>query len=112
MNRESILYAGFLNQDDVTKTYRVQTPYISDPFLTMGFTSRDIARRFTEFGGPSFFVSFLGQDSLNSPLDINVTYDRSLDWDVARPEIAYWDDGKIWNSILIICDQYKSPIGL
>lgn len=88
-----MLYAGFLNQDDVTKMYRVNIPYISNPFLTMGSTSREIARRFTEFGGPSFFISFLGQGSLNSPLDINVTYDRSLDWDVARPEIGFWDYG-------------------
>ena len=89
-----MLYTGFLNQEDVTKTYRVATPYISNPFLTMGLTSRDIARRFTEFGGPSFFVSFLGQDSLNAPLDLNVTFDSSLDWEIATPEIAYWDVGR------------------
>lgn len=92
-----MLYGGFLNQDDVTRAYRAITPYISNPFLTMGFTSRDIARRFTEFGGPSFYVSFLGQSSLNSPLDINVTFDSSLDWDVAEPEIAFWDVGMEWN---------------
>ena len=91
------LYAGFLNQDDVTKTYRVLTPYISNPFLTMGLTSREIARRFTEFGGPSFYVSFLGQESLNAPLDINVTFDSSLDWDVATPEIGFWDIGELWS---------------
>lgn len=93
LDQNSLLYAGFLNQEDVTRAYRAITPYISNPFLTMGFTSRDIARRFTEFGGPSFFVSFLGQSSLNSPLDINVTFDSSLDWDMAMPEIAFWDVG-------------------
>ena len=73
--------------------YRVMNPYISNPFLTMGLTSRDVARRFMEFGGPSFYVSFLGQTSLNAPLDINVTFDSTLDWNVATPEIAYWDIG-------------------
>ena len=82
------------------KRYRSNLPYISNPFLSMGLTSRDIARRFTEFGGPSFFVSFLGQDALNAPLDINVTFDRSLDWDpaMATPEIAFWDNGMEWES--------------
>lgn len=74
--------------------YRVQTPYISNPFDTMAQTSREIARRFTEIGGPSFYVSFLGQDSLNAPLEINVTYDSTLDWTTAFPELGYWDVGK------------------
>ena len=74
--------------------YRVETPYISNPFDTMAQTSRVIARRFTEVGGPSFFVSFLGQDSLNAPLEINVTYDSTLDWTTAFPELGYWDVGK------------------
>jgi hypothetical protein len=60
----------------------------------MAQTSREIARRFTEVGGPSFYVSFLGQDSLNAPLEINVTYDSTLDWTTAFPELGYWDVGK------------------
>ena len=85
---------GFLNQSDIMNQYRVETPYISNPFDTMAQTSRVIARRFTEVGGPSFFVSFLGQDSLNAPLEINVTYDSTLDWTTAFPELGYWDVGK------------------
>ena len=49
--------------------------------------------RFTEIGGPSFYVSFLGQESLNGPLRINATYDRLLDWSEAEPELAFWDIG-------------------
>ena len=60
----------------------------------MAQTSRVIARRFTEVGGPSFYVTFLGQDSLNAPLEVNVTYDSSLDWATAFPELGYWDIGK------------------
>ena len=89
----SSLYAGFLDQSDVVKTYRSATPYISNPILSMSMTSRDVARRFTEFGGPSFYVSFLGQDSLDGPLELNVTFDSMLDWGVASPELAYWDTG-------------------
>ena len=52
------------------------------------------AHRFTEIGGPSFYVSFLGQDSLNGPLTINTTFDPSLDWSNANPDLGYWDIGK------------------
>lgn len=93
LEQGSALYTGFLNQSDITQRYRAAMPYISNPFVTMSQTSREIARRFTEFGGPSFYVSFLGQDSLNAPLEINVTFDRSVDWSLATPEIAYWDNG-------------------
>ncbi len=99
---DSTLYAGFLDQSDVRKTYRSMTPYISNPFLTMSQTSRDVARRFTEFGGPSFYVSFLGQDSLDAALELNVTIDALLDWDIATPELAYWDTGEcgVWCAFL------------
>ena len=50
--------------------------------------------RFTEVGGPSFYISFLRQDSLSGPLKINVSVDSSLDWAVATPELAYWDIGE------------------
>ena len=60
----------------------------------MAQTSREIARRFTEVGGPSFFVSFLGQESLSGSLEVNVTFDGSLDWVAAIPELAYWDIGE------------------
>ena len=102
----STLYAGFLDQSDVVKTYRSTMPYISNPFLTMSQTSRDVARRFTEFGGPSFYVSFLGQDSLDSALELNVTIDAWLDWDIANPELAYWDTGECSSSISVSCRNY------
>lgn len=51
--------------------------------------------RFTEIGGPSFYVSFLGQDSLYGTLDVNVTFDPTLDWMAATPELAYWDIGEL-----------------
>ena len=90
----SQLFTGFLNHSDIMNQYRVRTPYISNPFTTMAQTSREIARRFTEIGGPSFYVSFLGQGSLDAPLELNVTYDSTLDWTVAFPELGYWDVGK------------------
>ena len=63
----------------------------------MAQTSREIARRFTEVGGPSFFVSFLGQDSLSDVIEVNVTFDGRLDWSAAVPELAYWDIGEgVW----------------
>ena len=94
LESNSKLFVGFLNQSDIMNQYRVRTPYISNPYNTIAQTSRMIARRFTEIGGPSFYVSFLGQDSLNAPLEINVTYDPSLDWTEAFPELGYWDIGK------------------
>ena len=93
LEQGSKLYAGFFNQSDITHRYRTAMPYISDPFITMSQTSREIARRFTEFGGPSFYISFLGQERLDAPIEINATFDRSLDWSIATPEIAYWDNG-------------------
>ncbi len=60
----------------------------------MAQTSREIARRFTEIGGPSFYISFFGQDSLSGVIGVNVTFDGSLDWAAAVPELAYWDIGK------------------
>lgn len=41
----SRLYAGFLNDSDVTQRYRVSLPYISNPAETMVQTSRELARR-------------------------------------------------------------------
>ncbi len=74
----------------------------------MSSTTREIARRFTEFGGPSFFVSFLGQESLSAPVDLNVTFDRSLDWDVATPELAFWDVG-MYNVELEVIVKWQVP---
>ena len=91
---DSLVITGFLSHSDVTQNYPVGTPYISDPFLTMAQTSREIARRFTEVGGPSFFISFLGQESLSDVIEVNVTLDGSLDWSAALPELAYWDIGE------------------
>ncbi len=50
--------------------------------------------RFTAIGGPSFYISFLGQDNLYGTLEVNATFDPTLDWSVATPELAYWDIGK------------------
>lgn len=57
-----------------------------------------LVTRFTEIGGPSFYISFLGQESLNGPLRITATYDQSLDWSEADPELAFWDIG-MWEPI-------------
>ena len=94
LESDSLLITGFLSHSEVTQYYTVRVPYISDPFVTMAETSREIARRFTEVGGPSFFVSFLGQDSLSDVIEVNVTFDGSLDWSAAVPELAYWDVGE------------------
>ena len=40
------LFAGFLSEYDVSRRYRVNTPYISNPYQTMGRTSPAIARRY------------------------------------------------------------------
>ena len=93
LQRETRLFAGFLEEIDVIRQYRVNVPYISNPYDTMDQTSRDIARRFTAIGGPSFFVSFLGQDSLQGELRFNVTFDSTLDWTESDPKLAYWDIG-------------------
>lgn len=95
MTPDSILITGYLSHADVTQNYRVSMAYISNPFQTMAQTSREIARRFTEIGGPSFYISFLGQDSLSSVVEVNVTFDGSLDWAAAIPELAYWDIGEL-----------------
>ncbi len=94
---DSVLLTGYLSEFDVSQNYRVDVSYISNPFETMAQTSREIARRFTEIGGPSFYISFLGQESLADAIDVNVTFDGSLDWAAAVPEIAYWDIGACIN---------------
>ncbi len=94
LEAESVFITGYLSQFSVTQNYRVAVPYISNPFVTMAQTSREIARRFTEIGGPSFYISFFGQDSLTGVIGVNVTFDGSLDWAAAVPELAYWDIGK------------------
>ena len=40
------LIAGFLNSTDLTLNYRAIVPYISNPFVTMGQTSVEVARRY------------------------------------------------------------------
>ena len=47
------------------------------------------------FGGPSFYVSFLGMETLYGPLNVNVTFDRTLEWSYAVPELLYWDNGML-----------------
>ena len=49
--------------------------------------------RFTTFGGPSFYVSFMGMQTLYGPLNVNLTIDRTLDWSHSVPELLYWDIG-------------------
>jgi len=101
--------AGFLNSTNLRLSYRASVPYISNPFVTMARTSVEVARRyikqkfqlnfdiscfrFTTFGGPSFYISFLGMETLLGPLSVNVTFDRTLDWSHSIPELLYWDIG-------------------
>ena len=39
------VFAGFLSEEDVTRGYHVAVPYISNPYMTMDQTSREIACR-------------------------------------------------------------------
>ena len=45
-------------------------------------------------GGPSFFISFLGADSLSVSLELNVSFDSSIDLATSQVELAYWDIGE------------------
>ena len=90
----TVVFAGFLSEEDVTRTYRVDTPYISNPYDTMDRTSRELARRFSSIGGPSFFVSFYGQETLEGELLINTSFSSTVDWSESDPKLAYWDIGK------------------
>lgn len=59
-----------------------------------------LTNRFEVIAGPSFYVSFLGQDSLNGPLTVNTSFDQFLDSEIFGVDIAYWDSGegtKSWN---------------
>lgn len=99
----TMIYAGFLSDIDVRRTYRVSVPYISNPFTTLKQTSRDIARRLVGIGGPSFYVSLLGQDNLNGELSLNVSFDTTLDWSQTEPRLVYWDIGEfIINYVLML----------
>ena len=97
------VYSGLLSDEDVTRQYRINVPYISDPYLTMDQTSRQIARRFTAIGGPSFFVSVVGQESLQGELMVNTTFDRKLDWSNSEPKLAYWDIGEVMWMCVCVC---------
>ena len=100
-----MLYAGFLSDNDVRRSYRVSLPYISNPYTTIDQTSRSITRRLTGVGGPSFYISLLGQDNLEGELSINVTFDTTLDWSESEPILVYWDIGKLKIIALVGCDD-------
>lgn len=104
------LFTGFLQQKDVSRNFQVNLPYISNPNSTMDQTSRVIARRFIAIGGPSFYVSFLGQDSLNGQLNINVTFDSSIDWSNGQPVLAYWDIGTCIKILLMIYSSIRCQL--
>ena len=95
-----------MKEADVTRKYRVDLPYISNPYVTMDQTSRVIARRFIAIGGPSFYISFIGQESLDGPLNINVTFDSNLDWSNGMPVLAYWDIGKFCLFLMLCSLRY------
>lgn len=104
----TILYAGFLSDVQVKYSYRVALPYISNPYVTMDRTSRDIARRLVSIGGASFYVSLLGQDNLDGELMLNVSFDTTLDWSESEPRLVYWDIGKNYisrNGMLCCVDE-------
>jgi len=102
--------AGFLNSTDLRLAYRAAVPYISNPFVTMALTSVQVVRRyipsikfilflklflyfrFTAFGGPSLYMSFLGMEMLYGPVKVNMTFDPNLDWSNSMPELLYWDN--------------------
>jgi hypothetical protein len=105
------VFSGFLQDDDVKRSYRINTPYISNPYITMGQTSRIIARRFIAIGGPSFYVSFIGQESLHGQLKLNVTFDSTLDWSDSEPTIGYWDiDVNYWREVTSTCVGTTSTV--
>ena len=38
-------------------------------------------------------MSFMGMQTLYGPLNVNLTFDRTLDWSHSVPELLYWDNG-------------------
>jgi hypothetical protein len=100
----TVLVAGFLTRTDLAQSYRASSPYISNPYTTMTQTSPDIARRFAEVASPSFYVSVLGQDSLDGAMTINTTFDPFLDRDRFTLDIAYWDSNEeLWREVSATC---------
>ena len=65
--------------------------------------------RFAEVAGPSFYVSFLGQDSLNGPLTINVTFDPSLNREAVFVDVFYWDRSELLCVLLCAVVLGKTP---
>lgn len=54
-----------------------------------------VAFRFTQLSGPSFYVTVVGQDELQGPLKLNVSFSTELEWNGAYPELLYWDYSKL-----------------
>ena len=51
-------------------------------------------------------MSFLGQTDLLSSLIVNVSFDSSLDWFNARPELLYWDTTEfVWREVRETCGR-------
>jgi hypothetical protein len=99
------LAIGFLSFIDLKNQYSTEIPFVSNPFATMLETARHLAGRFTELSGPSFYVTVLGQDELQGPLKLNVSFDTELDFNGAYPELLYWDYDSIrWIEVSASCD--------
>lgn len=47
----SAFAAGFLSDVDLQRYYRSSSPYISNPYVTMGQTSVNVSRRYVAVGG-------------------------------------------------------------
>ena len=70
-----------------------------------------IFHRFTNIGGPSFYVSFLGQNSLSAPLKIQVSFDSNVDWTLARPTLLFWDTHQgVWREVNETCTDTPTTV--
>lgn len=69
--------------------------------------------RFTDIGGPSFYISFLGQSSLLAPLQVTASFDPTLDWFNARPELLYWDTAEeVWRGVGETCGNTPPTVDM
>nr|XP_006817093.1 PREDICTED: uncharacterized protein LOC100376421 [Saccoglossus kowalevskii] len=93
-----VLIAGMLSQEDLVVEYASDAspdfnPYIVNPETTKEESDRFLKERIKDIVGPSFFVSYPGDQYMGGPLYISVSVDKdvlNVTDDVPRPHIIFW----------------------
>ncbi|XP_070560578.1 uncharacterized protein [Ptychodera flava] len=118
---EVTLMAGVLSDDDLQDQYASDAshdfkPFIVNPDLTKDETDRDLRSRIKDIIGPSFYLTTIGREPMNEPLNItlgvNVSQVHSNEHERELKLIFWQTEMEQWQDSCHTCAEYSDTCAI